>query len=162
MIGMEDTLHPLVPGMVFEEAEKIIPTKVFSLDDIFNDDFIPPITKSAEIISPPPIFSIAPGGPQRNSHSKLIDLDEIFDEFNFSASDSRSNALPVRSSGDTASGMNAEKKSAQNIENNYKYNEGDEDSDDDGDDDLDEEGRNRKKSRGMPSNMTEEQKVERR
>lgn len=155
---MESVLPPAIPGMTSVGIEKNVHGPLFSLDDIF-DESIPSTPKSTEIVPPPPIFS-HPNGFANDGQRKLINLDEIFDEFYFDPSN-RSNALPVSSSGHTTS-ISVDKKTPQNIENNYKYNEGDEDSDDDADDDMDEEGRNRKKSRGLPSNMTEEQKVERR
>lgn len=82
----------------------------------------------------------------------ILSLDDIFDDFLFS-----NNRPQVLSSGHT------NKKVAEMCENNYRDDEG-YDSIDDDDDDNDEDGenRNKKRTRGLHSNMTEEQKVERR
>lgn len=104
-------------------------------------------------VPPPPIFGISQAGVgEAISKPPVLSLDDIFDEFLFA------NDRPqVSSSGHIV------KKGVENCENNYKDDEG-YDSIDDDDDDNDEEGdgRNKKRTRGLHSNMTEEQKIERR
>ena len=104
------------------------------------------------VTAPPmrPVQVQAPG----NAPSKpgILSLDDIFDEFIFT------NDKPqARSSGQT------DKKPIESSETNCKDDEG-YDSIDDEDDENDEdgEGRSKKRTRGLHSNMTEEQKVERR
>ena len=103
-------------------------------------------------VTAPPVFGSVQTlgeGPSKNS---ILSLDDIFDEFVFS------NDRPqVRSSGQT------DKKGSEICDNNYKDDEGYYSMDDDDDDnDEDGENRNKKRTRGLHSNMTEEQKVERR
>lgn len=82
----------------------------------------------------------------------VLSLDDIFDEYLFS-----SDRPQVRSSGHT------EKKVGLESSENYKDDEGYDSIDDDDDEDGEEgEGRNKKRTRGLHSNMTEEQKIERR
>lgn len=105
------------------------------------------------IIPPPPIFGISQAGAgEAISKPAVLSLDDIFDDFLFS-----SDRPQVSSSGHT------DKKGVENCETNYKDDEG-YDSIDDDDDENDEEGegRNKKRTRGLHSNMTEEQKIERR
>lgn len=102
-------------------------------------------------LPPPPIF-VQGGSADAISKPSILSLDDIFDEFLFS-----SDKPQVRSSG------NIEKKGVESGENNYKDDEGyDSIDDDDDENDEDGEGRNKKRTRGLHSNMTEEQKIERR
>lgn len=104
-------------------------------------------------VTAPPAFGIVQTPVEGPSKSSILSLDDIFDEFVFSSN----NRPQVRSSGQT------DKKGSENCDSNYKDDEG-YDSIDDDDDDNDEDGenRNKKRTRGLHSNMTEEQKVERR
>lgn len=99
----------------------------------------------------PPVFAGAAGGAVDVKPS-ILSLDDIFDEYLFS-----SDRPQVRSSGHT------EKKGGLEITENYKDDEGYDSIDDDDDEEGEEgEGRNKKRTRGLHSNMTEEQKIERR
>lgn len=104
------------------------------------------------IMTPPPAIKTVQAAGILPSKPSILSLDDIFDEFIFT------NDRPqFRSSGHT------DKKPIENCENNCKDDEGyDSIDDDDDENDEDGDGRSKKRTRGLHSNMTEEQKVERR
>jgi len=110
------------------------------------------------ILPPPPIFGVAGGTEDRRGASSHISLDDIFDEFIFTAG--QNNTSSSRGNNSSTTSSTSKSKSGINDDN-------DDDSDDDSDesdDEIDEFGNTkpRKRPRGQQRHMTEEQKVERR